>query len=169
MTHRLRIISRITFCCGVLAGLVGCNGEPSESGEPAPTESSDAEGNGEAGGEDEAQITLDSREGWPTEQEAIDTILKVEREIRASPSNREIWHITDLRHEVHSVEFADRTDQMLMDLGSDEVTVYPARILFTRITEYSDQPDTVEECGADGTWWIYRDAFGDWTAKYGTN
>jgi hypothetical protein len=150
MTQRISIfrLGVLALCCGILMSAAGCNGEESESGEESSTA---------------------SREGWPTEQEAIDTILKVERAIRASPANREIYYITDLRHEVHSVTFAEQTDQKLMDFATDEVTTYPARILYTRITEHSNAPPEIEECGADGTWWFYRDSFGEWTGKYGTN
>jgi hypothetical protein len=161
MTQRLRTITLapLAICCGILTGLAGCNGEESEAKKPAEEEST------QSGGEETP--TTDSREGWPTEQEAIDTILKVERAIRASPANREIYYITDLRHEVHSVTFGENTLEKWMDTGI--VTTYPARIVYTRITEHSNAPADVEECGADGTWWLYRDAFGQWTGRYSAN
>ena len=46
--------------------------------------------------------------------------------------------------------------------------MYPAKILYTRITEYTDKETTREELGADGVWLLYQDSFGDWTGKYGS-
>lgn len=175
MTNSTRSVAfvQMTLCCGMLAAFAGCNGQQSEGQEPSAEsseaeESSENEGTGQAGDEAETQVTSNSREGWPTEQEAIDAILKVERAIRASPANREIYYITDLRHEVHSVQFGERTVQKWMDSGFEETT-YPTRIVYTRITEHSNAPDDVEECGADGTWYLYRDEFGEWTGRYSSN
>jgi hypothetical protein len=156
MTQRFLILSfnSLAICCGILLGLAGCNSEETESEEPEESTQAD-------GGEESTA----TREGWPTEQEAIDTILKVERAIRSSPANREIYYITDLRHEVHSVQFGERTVEKWMDTGVEETT-YPVRIVYTRVTEHSNAPPDVEECGEDGTWFLYRDAFGEWTGRY---
>ena len=108
-----------------------------------------------------------ARAGWPTEEEAKAAILKLEYGIRASQTNKDVWHVKDLRHEVRSVKFAERTTQKQMNYGAPAITVYPAKILYTRITEYTDKPETREEAGADGVWFFYRDSFGDWTCKYG--
>lgn len=105
--------------CAWLTTMIGCDGTPSELSDPS--ESSTVE--------DDPSEQPALREGWPTEAEAMATILKVERSIRASESNREIWHITDLRHEVQSVQFAERTVQKWMETGSEDVTTYPAHQL----------------------------------------
>lgn len=108
-----------------------------------------------------------AREGWPTEEEAKATIFKVEYAIWASQTNKDVWKVTDMKHEVKSVKFANQTTQKQMKYGAAAQTVYPVKILYTRVTEYQHKPATREECGADGVWFFYQDSFGDWTAKYG--
>jgi hypothetical protein len=109
-----------------------------------------------------------ARESWPTEEEAKAAIFKVEYAIWASETNKSVWHVTDMKHEVHSVKFAERTTQKQMNYGVGAITVYPAKIKYTRITEYADKPATREESGEDGVWLLYQDSFGDWTGKYGS-
>ncbi|HPK04148.1 MAG TPA: hypothetical protein PLS90_17015 [Candidatus Sumerlaeota bacterium] len=109
-----------------------------------------------------------SREGWPTEEEAKEAIFRVEHAIHASQTNKDVWHVEDMRHEVQSVRFAERTTQKQMDYGAQAITVYPARIHYTRITTYRDKPETREELGDNGVWFLYQDSFGDWTGKFGT-
>lgn len=108
-----------------------------------------------------------SREGWPTEDEVKAAILKVEMAIYASDHNKSVWHVKDMRHEVKSVQLAQRTTKKQMNYGAAAIDVYPAKVLYTRITEYTDKPATKEESGADGVWFLYRDSFGNWMCKYG--
>ena len=110
----------------------------------------------------------DAPAGWPTEEQAKEAIFKVEHAIHASQTNKDVWHVKDMRHEVHSVKFANRTTQKQMNYGVGAITVYPAKILYTRITEYTDKEATREELGADGVWLLYQDSFGEWTGKYGS-
>lgn len=110
----------------------------------------------------------DAHEGWPTEDEAKAAIFKVEHAIQASQTNKDVWHVKDMQHEVHSVKFAGRTTEKQMAYGDGAITVYPAKILYTRIMEYTDKPATREELGEDGVWFFYQDSFGGWTGKYGT-
>ncbi len=140
------------------SALVGCG----EDAPPAPG----APGAPAAGGA--AAPAGNQREGWPTEEEAKAAIFKVEHAIWASQTNKDVWHVKDMRHEVKSVKFAERTTQQQMSYGAQAITVYPAKILYTRITEYTDKADVVEEEGDDGVWFFYRDSFGEWTAKYGS-
>ncbi len=109
-----------------------------------------------------------AREGWPTEEEAKATILKIEYDINASETNKSIWHVKDFKHEVRSVKFAESTTQKQMKYGAAAQTVYPVKILYTQITEYTDKPTTRVEAGADGAWFFYKNSFGEWTAKYGS-
>lgn len=104
-------------------------------------------------------------EVWPTEEEAKAAIYKVEEPLYGP---NETWHIKAMRHEVKSVKFAQRTTQKQMNFGANAITVYPAKILYTRITEYTDKEPERTEQGADGVWFFYKDSFGDWTGKYGS-
>ena len=107
-----------------------------------------------------------AREGWPTEEQAKAAIFKVEEPIYGA---NETWHIKGIRHEVKSVKFAERTTEKQMTYGANAITVYPAKILYTRITDYTDGREPKrEEVGSDGVWFFYKDSFGDWTAKYGS-
>jgi len=108
------------------------------------------------------------REGWPTEAQAKAAIFKVEYAIQASDTNKQVWKVKDMRHEVQSVQFAKQTTQKQMNFGASAITVYPAKILYTRITDYEHKEATREQLGADGVWFLYRDSFGQWTAKYGS-
>lgn len=104
---------------------------------------------------------------WPTEEEAKAAIFKVEYGINASETNKSVWKVKDFRHEVHSVKFANKTTQKQMNYGAPAITVYPAKILYTQITEYEHKDPTRVETGADGVWFLYKDSFGEWTGKYG--
>jgi hypothetical protein len=105
---------------------------------------------------------------WPTEEQAKAAIFKIEHDIHASQTNKDVWHVKDMRHEVHSVKFAAQTRLKQMNYGMGAITVYPAKILYTRITEYTGKEAVREEQGADGVWFLYQDSFGDWTGKYGS-
>lgn len=91
-------------------------------------------------------------------------MLKVEYAIRASQTNKDVWHVQDLKLEVHSVKFAPQPAEKQMEYGKAAATVYPARVVYTRITEYTDKAATREE--EKGVWYFYRDSFGEWTGKY---
>ena len=169
------MIRLLSTCRGVghwalLVGALALTGCSSDDKAKAPA----AEGGGPAiapatgDAATSAPAAAAARESWPTEDQAKAAILKIEYDIRASQTNKDVWHVKDLRHEVHSVKFGDRTTQKQMNYGRDAVTVYPAKILYTRITEYTDKEATREEAGADGVWFLYQDSFGDWTGKYGT-
>jgi hypothetical protein len=150
---------KLLFCLSVGSGCLvtpGCSGGASTDDAQAPTTTSSAD----------ADPAPTSREGWPTEDEAKDAIFRVEHAIHASQTNKDVWHVKDMRHEVHSVRFADSTTEKQMDYGRQAITVYPAKIQYTRITEYTDKEATREELGADGVWYLYQDSFGDWTGKY---
>lgn len=108
------------------------------------------------------------REGWPTEGEAKAAIFKVEFGIHASQTNKEVWKVKDMKHEVKSVQFGQKTIQKQMNFGAQAITVYPVKILYTRVTDYEHKAATREEVGADGVWFLYRDSFGQWTGKYGS-
>jgi hypothetical protein len=114
-----------------------------------------------------AAPAVSSREGWPTEEEAKTAILELEYSINASETNKSIWHVKDLHHEVKSVQFAQKTTRKQMTYGASAIEVYPVKILYTRITEYTTKPATREDCGDDGVWFFYRDSFGNWACKYG--
>jgi hypothetical protein len=131
-----------------LAGLVGCHVSVNVS-------SSDDKG------------TKSEAEVWPTEEEAKAAIHKLEYSIHASETNRTIWHVKDLRHEVKSVEFGKQTAKKVMTYTGGEVTVYPAKIRYTRITDYTDKDATRTEEGENGTWYFFRDAMGEWDCRYG--
>ncbi len=158
-----RLLGRVALVASVLV-FVGCG--------------SDAEKAGDAGGSSGgAAATADkqadakpanAREDWPTEEEAKAAIFKVEYAIQASQTNKDVWHVKDMTHEVHSVKFAKRTTEKQMHYGDGAITVYPAKILYLRTTEYTDKPATHEELGEDGVWLLYQDSFGEWTGKYGT-
>ncbi len=164
----------ILFVTAIL-GVSGCfNGTlpPSPSPPPVPptgTGSSDAllpsasVAQVDSGG----KANTDQSTAWPTEAEAVATILKIEHAINASETNKSIWKVTDFRHEVKSVKFGQKTTQKQMHFGSDAITVYPVKILYTQITDYENKPSTRVEAGADGVWFLYRDSFGEWTGKYG--
>jgi len=134
----------------MLVAFVGCDGEKADS----------AGTNGET--------PAAERAGWPTEAEAKAAIFKVEIAIRGSETKKAVYHVKDFRHEVSSVKFADQTIQRQMTYGASAITVYPVKILYTQITEYTDKPTTRVEAGSDGTWYLYKDAFGEWTGKFGS-
>lgn len=138
-----------------LSALVGC--DKSEPAAPAPSGSTAT-----------PAPAVAAREGWPTEEEAKAAILKVEYDINASETNKSVWHVKDFKHEVKSVKFAERTTQKQMNYGAQAITVYPVKILYTQITEYTDKPATRVETGADGVWFLYKNSFGEWTGKYGS-
>lgn len=115
-----------------------------------------------------AEALKSDREGWPTEEEAKAAILKVEYGIHASETNKSVWKVKDMRQEVKSVKFAQKTTQKQMTFGAQAITVYPVKILYTRITDYEHKEATRDEVGADGVWFLYRDSFGEWTGKYGS-
>lgn len=106
-------------------------------------------------------------EAWPTEEEVKAVILKVEYDINASETNKAIWKVKDFRHEVKSVKLAQKTTLKQMTYGAPAITVYPVKVLYTQITDYETKEPTRVECGADGVWFLYRDSFGEWKAKYG--
>ena len=140
-------------CLGLMVvsiglSMIGCEKEssdPTSTGQPATP----------------AQAT---GEVWPTDEEAKAAIYRVEEPLYGA---NETWHIKGIKHEVKSVKFAERTTQKQMNFGANAITVYPAKILYTRITEYTDKEPTREEQGADGVWFFYKDSFGEWTGKYG--
>lgn len=109
-----------------------------------------------------------AREGWPTEEEAKAAIFKVEYAINASETNKAVWKVKDFRHEVKSVKFADKTIQKQMNYGASAITVYPVKILYTQVTDYEGKAATRVDTGKDGVWFLYRDSFGEWTGKYGS-
>ncbi len=151
-----------------LMGIVGCGSD----GEQAAGTGDGAAGDG-AVAESASPAAADPpppalREGWPTEEQAKAAIFKVEYAIQASQTNKDVWHVKDMTHEVHSVKFAKRTTEKQMHYGDGAITVYPAKILYLRTTEYTDKPATHEELGEDGVWLLYQDSFGEWTGKYGT-
>lgn len=148
----------LLFMSAASASLVapGCGGGIATDAAPSPAAATSAD----------ADSAPASREGWPTEDEAKAAIFRVEHAIHASQTNKDVWHVKDMQHEVHSIRFADSTTEKQMDYGRQAVTVYPAKILYTRITEYTDKEATREELGADGVWYLYQDSFGDWTGKY---
>ena len=76
-----------------------------------------------------AAPAVSSREGWPTEEEAKAAILKLEYSINASDTNKSIWHVKDLHHEVKSVQFAQKTTRKQMTYGASAIEVYPVKIL----------------------------------------
>jgi hypothetical protein len=112
--------------------------------------------------------TQPSRPGWPTEEEVKAAVHKIEYDIRASQTNRDIWKVKDVRHDFHSVQFANETTEKQMKFGAAAQTVYPVKVLYTRTTEYQHKDPEVEQCGSDGVWFFYKDSFGNWTAKYGS-
>ena len=114
-----------------------------------------------------APATSAAKAGWPTDEEVKATIFKVENDIYASETNKTVWHVKEMKHEVKSVQFAQETTQKQMRYGAAAQTVYPVKVLYTRITEYTTKPETREEQGKDGVWFFYKDSFGNWTCKYG--
>jgi hypothetical protein len=108
------------------------------------------------------------REGWPTEAEAKAAIFKVEYAIHASETNKSVWKVKDFKHEVKSVKFGLKTVQKQMNFGASAITVYPVKVLYTQVTDYESKATTRVETGADGVWFLYRDSFGEWTGKYGS-
>ena len=146
--------------------LIGCDkGDPPAGPVPAPTATAAVPA---APPSPAASPAADSREGWPTEDEVKAAIFKVEHDIYASETNKSVWKVKEMRHEVKSVQLAQRTTQKQMNYGAGAITVYPAKVLYTRITEYEHKPEVREESGQDGVWFLYRDSFGNWTGKYGT-
>lgn len=143
----------------VAAILAGCD-RGTSSPAPSPTAGASPSPSG-------AAVPQASREGWPTEDEVKAAILKVEYDIWASQTNKDVWHVKDMKHEVHSVKLGLNTTQKQMTYGAQAITVYPAKVLYTRVTEYTSKPAVREEGGADGVWFLYKDSFGQWTAKYG--
>ena len=115
-----------------------------------------------------AEAPKSDREGWPTEEEAKAVILKVEYGIHASETNKSIWKVKDFHHEVKSVKLAQKTTQKQMNYGAAAITVFPVKILYTQVTDYDGKAATHVETGADGVWFLYRDSFGEWTGKYGS-
>ncbi len=115
-----------------------------------------------------AETSKSDREGWPTEEEAKAAIFKVEYGIHASETNKSVWKVKDFRHEVKSVKFGQKTTQKQMSFGADAITVYPVKILYTQITDYEGKETTRVDAGADGVWFLYRDSFGEWTGKHGS-
>lgn len=94
-------------------------------------------------------------------------IFKVEYAIYASDHNKSIWKVKDMRHEVKSVKLAQSTTQKQMTYGASAITVYPAKVLYTRTVEYEHKPAEVTEEGKNGVWFLYKDSFGEWTGKFG--
>jgi hypothetical protein len=152
-TLQLLLCLSATAACLVT---LGCGGAATTDDAPTAATSSSTD----------ADAAPKSRAGWPTESEAKAAIFRVEHAIHASQTNKDVWHVKDMRHEVHSVRFADSTTEKQMDYGRQAITVYPAKIVYTRVTEYTDKEATREELGADGVWYLYKDSFGDWTGKY---
>lgn len=107
------------------------------------------------------------RSGWPTEEEVKAALFKVEHGIHASDTNKSIWHVKDMRHEVHEIRFGERTTEKQMSFGAAAITVHPVKVRYTRITEYTDKPEVRDEV-ENGVWFFYRDSFGDWTGKFGS-
>ena len=106
------------------------------------------------------------REGWPTEEEIKVAIHKVEHAIWASQTNKEVWKVKDMKHEIKSITLANETTEKQMDYGRQAITVYPVKVVYTRVTDYEHKEATREEIGGDGVWYLYKDAFGQWTGKY---
>lgn len=162
--HRINFRQCFLHLC-VLCWLtcLGCGG-----GEGPAAKDVEAKPNGPVAVKPGAEVAKTGREGWPTEAEAIAAIFKVEYAIRASDTNKSVWKVKDMKHEVKSVKFAQTTTQKQMNFGASAITVYPAKIVYTRVTEYEHKEPTREEEGANGVWYFYRDSFGEWTAKYGS-
>ncbi len=153
--HHSRLLAILVL---LMAGLVGCGGGDAPAAKDTPAKP-------DAAGKD---APTHAREGWPTEAEAKAAILKVEYAIHASETNKAVWKVKDFRHEVASVKFAERTTQKQMNYGAGAITVYPVKILYTQVTDYEGKAATRVETGKDGVWFLYRDSFGEWTGKYGS-
>jgi len=166
---RLNLFPASPFVLSLIVGavLVGCGG--AETPTPSTPAAKDGSPKTPVNGEKpKGEVVPALREGWPTEAEAIAAIFKVEYAIRASDTNKAVWKVKDMKHEVKSVKFALKTIEKQMNFGASAITVYPAKIIYTRITEYEHKAATRDEEGANGVWFFYRDSFGEWTAKYGS-
>ena len=161
--------SSVLFCVLISITFLGC-GEGEKPAGPAPAAKDGApapKADGTGTEKRTADPVKNEREGWPTEAEAKAAIFKVEYAIHASDTNKAVWKVKDMKHEVKSVKFAPKTIQKQMNFGASAITVYPAKIVYTRITEYEHKAATREEEGTSGVWFLYQDSFGEWTAKYG--
>lgn len=140
--------------------LSGCGSEADSRPEGANAESAAVTGG--------TTVLVGEEEKWPTEEEVKAAILKVEYDIHASDTNKSIWKVKDFRHEVKSVKLAQKTTQKQMTYGAGAITVYPVKVLYTQITDYDGKATTNVETGDDGVWFLYRDSFGEWTGKFGS-
>jgi hypothetical protein len=150
---------RLLLAFAIIVLLFGCDDAKTSS--PAPQQSAVPQSNAAA------QATPSPREGWPTEAEVTKAIFTVEHDIWASETNKSVWHVKEMRHEIKSIQLAQQTTQKQMNYGAQAITVYPVKVLYARITEYTDKPEVREEQGQDGVWFLYKDSFGNWTGKYG--
>lgn len=161
LIHIRRFYVPVCVLCCITA--LGCGGGETPTEKDATTKR-----DGPVVDKPKADAAKPGREGWPTEAEAKAAIFKVEYAIRASDTNKSVWKVKDMKHEVKSVKFAEKTTEKQMNFGASAITVYPAKIIYTRITEYEHKEATREEEGGNGVWFLYRDSFGEWTAKYGS-
>lgn len=100
---------------------------------------------------------------WPTEAEAREAMLRVENSIHASPGNREIYQITDFHQDVHTFKFANAPIEKFTGFA-DASVVFPAHVTYSRIYEHRSDPTKVEE--VSGTWFFFKDQFGEWTGQF---
>jgi hypothetical protein len=140
--------------------LMGCGSDVASESKAAKTESPVVTG--------ESAVVVQDEEKWPTEEEVKAAILKVEYGIHASETNKSVWKVKDFRHEVKSIKFGQKTTQKQMTYGAGAITVYPVKVLYTQITDYDGKAATNVDTGDDGVWFLYRDSFGEWTGKYGS-
>ncbi len=163
------LLLRVSAGLPVLAILIqltlpGCGSAPeadTASEPPAAKTESEAVNDG-------ATVVVGEAEKWPTEEEVKAAILKVEYGIHASDTNKSVWKVKDFRHDVKSIKFAKETTQKQMTYGAGAITVYPVKVLYTQITDYDGKAATNVETGDDGVWFLYRDSFGEWTGKFGS-
>ena len=167
-----RVPSGLLFALATIQlSLMGCGSDASSEPAAVTTESHAVNSgavNDAAPVNDAAAVQVGEAEQWPTEEEVKAAILKVEYGINASETNKSIWKVKDFRHEVKSIKFAQKTTQKQMTYGADAITVYPVKVLYTQITDYDGKASSNVETGDDGVWFLYRDSFGEWTGKYGS-
>jgi hypothetical protein len=106
--------------------------------------------------------------GCPSADEVRKSVEAFERKNQLTEHNREIWHVQDLRNFSFSeMKFGDMTDEQV-NWGASAQEVCPVRFTYTYELVETDGAVKPKNFGEGLTFFFYRDAFKEWTYRYGS-
>ncbi len=114
---------------------------------------------------------ITSSGGAPTKQEVKETLTKRTRANRLTETNKSLYKVKDVELEFDdsSIRIGSPVEKQV-GFGESGKQTYPVRVNYTITTTYSNGKEpTVEEVGAGIVEYFYKDGFGEWKARYGSD